>query len=401
MSDENDWLGDLPGIREIFRDGVAFIRRKALDFKGTGWTLADNPSTGRTDISIDLPVLAGALAEDPSVIAALGELDLAAVATNGNDAGGREFKNLGAPTTPSSAARIQDMGSYILVIGSGEADITINAATYGARDPATTPVLVALRWTGTKKITLANDSSRVIGQTITITKTWISSGFTISAPGSQIEQSTADFVVPVVAASRTVTLCRVSDANGYSFVGAPLIDGYSPPSFNNVVVSGSLTAPTPTLAAHAATKAYVDALAAPRIAQYTIGGSGLSLNDVCTLTEERNAGGFALVGGNGVQVPEAGWYEVQGKGLVRSSSTADVAPGSLLVRAGTPGSSGSSVCSLDGRRFSDDPLEEFAVVGFGAVQITNPATQLIWLQNVIAASIDVPLGGTLLIRRVG
>lgn len=70
MSDENDWLGDLPGIREIFRDGVAFIRRKALDFKGTGWTVVDNPSTGRTDISIDVPTLASTLALEPAVISA-------------------------------------------------------------------------------------------------------------------------------------------------------------------------------------------------------------------------------------------------------------------------------------------------------------------------------------------
>lgn len=68
MSDENDWLGDLPGIREIFRDGVAFIRRKALDFKGTGWAVVDNPATGRTDVSIDLSALASAL--EPAVISA-------------------------------------------------------------------------------------------------------------------------------------------------------------------------------------------------------------------------------------------------------------------------------------------------------------------------------------------
>ncbi len=73
MSAENDWLGDLPGIREIFRDGVAFIRRKALDFKGTGWAVVDNPSTGRTDISIDVPTLASTLAADPTVASAVAE----------------------------------------------------------------------------------------------------------------------------------------------------------------------------------------------------------------------------------------------------------------------------------------------------------------------------------------
>lgn len=45
------FLDGLFGIRGVFRAGVEAITRKAIDFVGDGWTLTDNPTTGRTEIS--------------------------------------------------------------------------------------------------------------------------------------------------------------------------------------------------------------------------------------------------------------------------------------------------------------------------------------------------------------
>lgn len=45
------FLDGLFGIRGIFLRGVEQITRKAIDFVGNGWTLTDNATTGRTEIS--------------------------------------------------------------------------------------------------------------------------------------------------------------------------------------------------------------------------------------------------------------------------------------------------------------------------------------------------------------
>lgn len=88
------WLTDLLGkeIRTLI-DGVESIlpMRKTLRIVGSSAIEAkDNPTDGTTDLFIG-----------PSG-------DLSDVLSNDNDAGGNEIKNLGAPTTPTSAIRQQD-----------------------------------------------------------------------------------------------------------------------------------------------------------------------------------------------------------------------------------------------------------------------------------------------------
>jgi hypothetical protein len=45
------YLADLPGIRDIFKDGVAIAIRNAVNFKGSAWGVVDNTTTGQTDIT--------------------------------------------------------------------------------------------------------------------------------------------------------------------------------------------------------------------------------------------------------------------------------------------------------------------------------------------------------------
>lgn len=51
MSDEHDWLGDLPGVKDI-QDaaGITYPRRARLRFEGA--TVADDPVNGRTVVSV-------------------------------------------------------------------------------------------------------------------------------------------------------------------------------------------------------------------------------------------------------------------------------------------------------------------------------------------------------------
>jgi hypothetical protein len=47
------WLKDIKGIREIFKDGVVRNIRASVDFLGSAWSVEDNPTTGRTEISFN------------------------------------------------------------------------------------------------------------------------------------------------------------------------------------------------------------------------------------------------------------------------------------------------------------------------------------------------------------
>lgn len=60
-------LDSLFGVQQVFRSGVEFVRRKAFDFVGPGWTIADNPTTGRTELAIN----ATELAEDEALLQAI------------------------------------------------------------------------------------------------------------------------------------------------------------------------------------------------------------------------------------------------------------------------------------------------------------------------------------------
>lgn len=53
MANEN-WIADLLGYREIRKDGVALVSRAVLDFLGSGITVADDPVTRSTKITVSV-----------------------------------------------------------------------------------------------------------------------------------------------------------------------------------------------------------------------------------------------------------------------------------------------------------------------------------------------------------
>lgn len=141
------------------------------------------------------------------------------------------------------------------------------------------------------------------------------------------------------------------------------------------------------------------------VAQYTPSASSLALNGTLTLTEAFNFGGFTLAG-NGVQVPDPGVYRLTGHLLIQSSSTSDPASGLIHTRVGTVGDAGAAEAGrLVGRRYSATPTDEFVVSGSFLYEITDPENELIWLRNVVAATITTPSSGSLvdsfIIERIG
>src|SRR5690606_14923702 len=90
MSDEHDWLGDLPGVKDI-QDaaGITYPRRARLRFEGA--TVADDPVNGRTVVSVP------GSGSQPSHT-------LANILSAGNSANGSKITNLGSPDSDSDAA---------------------------------------------------------------------------------------------------------------------------------------------------------------------------------------------------------------------------------------------------------------------------------------------------------
>lgn len=84
-------------------------RHRPLDFVGPGWSISDNPSGAKTDLALDTEVLA-----TRSWVTGLGGTQsLAQTLGNGADADEIEIENLGAPTSPSSAARLGDVSTML------------------------------------------------------------------------------------------------------------------------------------------------------------------------------------------------------------------------------------------------------------------------------------------------
>ena len=120
---------------------------------------------------------------------------------------------------------------------------------------------------------------------------------------------------------------------------------------------------------------------------FTPSGSGLADTDRATLAAVSvpDNSGFTLSDTNRkVEVPSAGWYKV----TVNVDATISLASGHFLKLMVNGSEPTPHVRVYD--KFS---------TGFGLVHITDPATQLLWLQVDSGSAVDIT-SGTLLIEKV-
>jgi hypothetical protein len=108
-------------------------------------------------------------------------------------------------------------------------------------------------------------------------------------------------------------------------------------------------------------------------AMYSIGGSGLADDAICTLTESIDSNSSYALSSNEVQVPEAGYYLITARSQVAHSSTTNppVAFGINVLVGGSLGGRASGV------RWSATPAENIEPATSFLRQITTPASEKI------------------------
>lgn len=176
-------LDSLLGFQRVFRDGVEIVRRRALDFVGDGWVIADNPSTGRTEAAVNVEAIAALAAS---------QVDEA-------------------------------IDTHHITISTSDNSQTIDAALIGARTAANTHVHVRFTGAGAKKVTIAEDVS-IVGFALTVYKSAASSSISVEATNRTVlGQSGEVLVQPTVAEERSFTLVGIG--SNWHFLGVPRIDG--------------------------------------------------------------------------------------------------------------------------------------------------------------------------------
>lgn len=116
----------------------------------------------------------------------------------------------------------ENTGNYLVVDAQGEITITVNAALYGNRSPDKTHLFINCRGNGTKTIVLSSETI-MLGQIITVSKTWASSSIIIEPPAGVLFERTTGIrtIVGLTEGNRSFTFAYLSPINGYSIINSP------------------------------------------------------------------------------------------------------------------------------------------------------------------------------------
>jgi len=172
MSDEHDWLGDLPGVKDI-QDaaGITYPRRARLRFEGA--TVADDPVNGRTVVSVP---------------------------------------GSGAPEPPS----------YLFLTSTDT--VTLNDDLYAGRPPGGTLLIIRFIGPGEKKIVFGTMASSV-GVMVLVYKSAANSSIVIEPTESLTWRgsSSPETIVPAISDEQSFLFSFIG--NDGDFVLTPRING--------------------------------------------------------------------------------------------------------------------------------------------------------------------------------